>query len=226
MRRVLKAAAIMLVFAASAAAQERYVRPVDDGKKDPTFVEFRNRLIKAAENRDSKFILSILDPKIRLSFGGQAGIADFKEIWKIDAPNSKFWDEFLPVIRNGGTFYTERGSTTRRQFYAPYIFTSFPIDLDAYEYQAILGSAVNLREKPDAASLVIASLSYNVVKIDYDNSIKRPGTDAEYEWFKVETLGGKKGFVRSEYVRGTFDYRAAFNKKQGKWKMTAFIAGD
>ena len=58
-------------------------------------------------------------------------------------------------------------------------------------------------------------------------SFVRDGKDDRiFIWYKIETLGGKKGFVSAEFVRSPIDYRACFEKKNGKWKMTAFVAGD
>jgi hypothetical protein len=207
----------------NATAQERYVRPVDEAKKDASFLAFRTKLIDAARRRDAKYVLSIVDPNIRVSFGLEDGIKDFKKMWKIENPNSKFWDEFLLVLTNGGKF-TREGRNT--DFSAPYTFMNFPDDLDSFDYKAIFGNNVNLRARPDLSAQVVTQLSYNVVKVDYENSVEDKNSEGEYLWLKVETLGGKKGFVKSEFVRGPVDYRAIFEKKSGRWKMTAFIAGD
>ena len=207
------------------AAQERHVKPVDEGKLDPSFAAFRAKLIDAAERRDAKFILSILDPKINLSFGGQQGIADFRSMWKVESGGKEFWAEFLPVIKNGGTFVRENGKRTNL-FYAPYTFNTFPEDLDGFEHFAIFGSKVNLRESPDSESKIIARLSYNVVKHEPDLLGRGGETGKVGGWQKVKTLGGLVGYVRSEYVRSPIDYRAGFEKKRGVWKMVTFIAGD
>ncbi|MEO8649287.1 MAG: SH3 domain-containing protein, partial [Acidobacteriota bacterium] len=212
-------------FAAGTFGQERFVRPVDQAPNDASFLAFRTKLIAAAESRDAKFILSIIDPKIELSFGGDAGLADFKRIWKLNAAKSPFWEVFLPAIRNGGRF--DRDPESRQMiFAAPYTFDGFPEDLDVFEYQAIFGSDVNLRSTPNADAPVAARLSYNIVRVDHDRSVKRKGSDEEFEWYRVETLGGLKGFVKSEFVRSPIDYRAGFQKKRGVWKMIFFIAGD
>ncbi len=63
-----------------------------------------------------KYILSIVDKNIKNGFGGDDGIEEFKEWWKIDDPKSEFWETFLPVITNGGRFVKEEGTTS---FYAP-----------------------------------------------------------------------------------------------------------
>lgn len=212
----------LILFSLSVSAQERFVKPVDEAGKDTSFVQFREKLINAVKKRDSKFVLSIVDKNIKNSFGGNDGIVEFRKQWKITNPKSEFWKEFLTVLTSGGTFDKRR----RNAFYAPYLFTTFPDDIDQFEYQAIFGNNVNLREKPDLNAPIVASLSYNVVKIDYQNSIRSPKNDEEVLWLKIETLGGKKGFVKPEYVRSSIDYRAGFEKKNGKWMMVFFLAGD
>ncbi len=203
-------------------AQERYVKPVDEAKTDASFFAFRTKLIEAAKKRDAKYILSVVDRNIKNSFGGNDGIEEFKKAWKINSPNTDFWNEFLPVITSGGKF-TE-GENNTKLFFAPYSFNSFPDDLDAFSYSVIFGDKVNLRSKTDTNSSVVASLSYNVVEIL--NSVK-PNKNAEkVSWYEIKTLGGKRGFVKAEFVRSPIDFRAGFEKKGGKWKMTVFIAGD
>ena len=197
----------------SLAAQERFVAPVDEAKKDASFLAFRTKLIEAAKKRDAKYVLSVVDPNIKNSFGGNDGIAEFKKFWKLESPTSSFWSEFIPVINNGGSFTeVEYGQI----FFAPYLFNAFPADLDSFEYDAIFGNNVNLRERGDAKAKVIEQLSYNIVKADFKNSIKKPNTENEYEWVKIETLGGKTGFVSRDFVRSPIDLRAGFEKKIGK----------
>jgi hypothetical protein len=202
-------------------AQERYVLPVDEAKKDASFFAFRSKLIEAAKKRDSRFVLSIVDRNIKNSFGGNNGIAEFKKAWKIDSPTSEFWNEFIPVITNGGSFIKEGNG---KLFFAPYTFNSFPENLDAFSHSAIFGNKVSLRSKADTNSPVIANLSYNIVEIlESVNDTKNVGN---ISWYEVKTLGGKRGFVKAEFVRSPIDYRAGFEKKNGKWTMTIFVAGD
>lgn len=226
--KILYSILISLVFLTVAFGQERYVKPFDEAAKDPSFLAFRTKLIAAAEKRDARFILSIIDPKIELSFGGDSGTADFKRIWKVATKGSKFWDVFLPIIKNGGRF--DRVGRKGKSFSAPYTFSGLPEDLDFTEYLMIFGNNVNLRETPKPDSVIVDQLSYNVVKIDEPSSTRtKTGSgenDWEYDWYKVETLGGKKGFVKAEFVRSAIDYRAVFEKKGGVWKMVALIAGD
>jgi hypothetical protein len=203
-------------------AQERFVKPVDEAEKNPSFLAFRKQLIEAVKKRDVKFLLGIVDKNIKNGFGGDDGIENFKKNWKIYNRNSELWKELLTVLNNGGNF--DKNNTNA--FYAPYLFNIFPEDLDAFEYQAIFGNNVNLRAKPDINSSIVASLSYNVVKTDWEKSVKSTTNKNEALWLKIETLGGKKGYVKPEFVRSSIDYRAGFEKIRGKWTMTFFLAGD
>lgn len=212
-------------FSLNGFAQERQVFPVDEGKKDASFVAFRDKFIEAVKKRDVKFLLAVLDRDIKGSFGGDSGIADFKKLWKLDSPNSRLWDELLTVLTNGGTF-SKREGLKNKEFCAPYSFTVFPEDLDGFEYQMIFGSDVNLRDRPDLKSKTVARLSYNVVKVDYENSVADKNREGEYTWLKIKTLGGKTGFVSADFVRSPIDYRGCFEKINGKWTMTFFLAGD
>lgn len=203
-------------------AQERFVKPVDEAEKNASFLAFRTKLIQAVQKRDVKFILSITDKNIKNGFGGDDGIENFKKQWKIYNRNSEFWREFLIVLTHGGTFDKEN----KNSFYAPYLFSTFPEDIDAFEYQAIFGNNVNLRSKPDINSPVVASLSYNIIQTDWESSVKSPTNKNEFLWVKIKTLGGKTGYVKPEFVRSSIDYRAGFDKIRGKWILTFFLAGD
>jgi hypothetical protein len=224
MKNLLIAVLLLSFISIPANAQERFVKPVDEAQLDPSFVAFRKKLIAAAERKDAKYILSIVDPKISNGFGGLDGIANFKKEWKIESRNSEFWSEFLPVIKNGGHFIGE-GRNKLSLFAAPYTFYGFPDDLDGVPNFAIFGSDVNLRKAPSTESEIVAKLSYNIVELveDAENAAE---IQRKSGWFKVKTLGGLTGYVKSELVRADIDYRAGFEKKRGVWKMTFFLAGD
>lgn len=218
----------LLIFCVSGvfSQTERKVMPVDEGKSDASFSAFREKTLAAARRRDARYILSIVDANIRNTFGDSNGSAEFKKMWKLESAQSEFWDEFITVLEHGGAFFKRPGAPKNRIFQAPYTFTEFPEDLDAIEHQCIFGNNVNLRSKPDPSAPVVATLSYNIVKVDFENSVKDENKEDKYLWLKVETLGGKKGFVSAKYVRSPVDYRAVFEKRNGRWKLVVFVAGD
>jgi hypothetical protein len=208
---------ITLVFiSCPAVAQVGKLYPVDEGTKDPTFQEFRGKLIEAAKNRDAKFVLSILDPNIQNGFDGVGGVKEFKEKWKPDNPDSELWGVLIEILSMGGSF-------TKNEFCAPYVYTKFP-EPDPFEHSAIIGEQVRVREQPGLTSPIIASLSYDIVAITDPPTtpIKMDG----HSWIGIKLSNGKTGFVSEQFIRSPIDYRACFTKKNGKWRMNALVAGD
>jgi hypothetical protein len=201
-----------------AMAQVAKLYPVDEGPKDPSFKAFRDKLIEAAKNRDTKFVLSILDPDILNSFGGDGGVGQFKEKWKPDNPNSELWGVLLGVLSIGGSF-----DPKTKDFCAPYVFSNFP-ELDGFEHSAIIGEQVRVREQPGLTSPIIASLSYDIVALP-DRPVKPIKMDGT-SWIAIKLSNGKTGFVSEQFIRSPIDYRACFSKKNGKWRMNTLVAGD
>jgi hypothetical protein len=202
------------------AAQSRKLPPVDEGKLDPSFKAFRDRLLAAARKRDETVLYESLDPKITNSFGGDGGVTEFKEHWKMRQGQTKLWDELTTILSMGGSFATVAGV---KSFCAPYVYSNFPDDLDAYDYAAITGTGVRVRAQPRLNALIVTNLSYDIVQLDRETAAS--GVDNS-GWVKIIAPNGKKGYVSSQYIRSPIDYRACFEKKRGKWLMTALVAGD
>jgi hypothetical protein len=90
------------------------LRPSDEGQQDPSFHAFRQKLLEAISRKDAKFLLSIVDPNIQISFGGEEGIQAFREVWKPEDVNSKAWNTLAQLFRLGGTF-----GESKNEFWAP-----------------------------------------------------------------------------------------------------------
>jgi hypothetical protein len=200
--------------------------PVDEGDRDPTFLIFRQRLLEAVKKRDAKYIRTILDPHITNTFGGDGGIDEFFERWKPESKETGLWEELTTILTLGGSFQ-EQGKPI---FCAPYVFSrwdsieSYLTDTEA-SYAAIIGDGVKLRSAANNSSEVKAELHYDVVKLDYKNSVREPLKE-KYAWLNVVTLAGERGYVSARFVRDPLDYRACFEKSGETWYMTHFVAGD
>ncbi len=91
-------------------------------------------------------------------------------------------------------------------------------------------------------AILLASINVSAQKERQVFSVDEGKTDASFKSFRgklIEAvrkrdvkyvvgilLGGKKGYVSVKFVRSPIDYRACFEKKNGKWKMNTFVAGD
>ncbi len=188
--------------------------PVDEIPRCAGAAAFRSDLIDAVTRRDVYTIRSILVPEIKLSFGGDDGIAAFEALWNLEAPGSRFWDTMGSLLAGGGSVGPDCLSFT-----APYVFTEWPSEYDAFGDAAILGKGVRLRSAPSLSAPVLKALSYDIVHL-------RASDESHSGWARVETLEGAKGDVSKRYLRSQIDYRAFFEYREGSWRLTTFVAGD
>ena len=186
------------------------LRPVDEAKRDPSFVSFRAQLAKAIRTRNVDYLMDHVAPDVRVSFGDDGGKADFVRQWRPSA-KSKVWAELAPVVRLGGAW---QGKT----FWAPYVYAKWPEKYDPFTYLAVVEPNEKLRKGPGGPP--IASAGYALVKPApiRDNRGK--------DWLRVSLVGGPAGYIRAAALRRSIDYRAAFEKRKGTWMITAFVAGD
>jgi hypothetical protein len=213
---------LVAVAALTANARPRILYPVDEGARDASFKAFRDRFIEAVKQRNTRFVLTVLHSEVHLSFGGHSGVKDFREMWKPDSPDTELWKELATILSLGGTFSTSEG---RKTFWAPYTFSTFPDDLDAFEYAPIIGSNVRVRSGPSENADIISHLSYHIVRATF------PAPDSSDSgtsrgWVRVNLLDGRNGYVAERYVRSPLDYRLGFERIGRKWLITAFVAGD
>jgi hypothetical protein len=92
------------------------VLPVDQAVRDPGFFAFRARLQRAIAARDTTALLAVLDPSIKLSFGGDGGPERFREMWL--EPNSRrrgldVWTRLAEVLALGGRFWNDSSFVAR-----------------------------------------------------------------------------------------------------------------
>jgi hypothetical protein len=183
--------------------------PVDEAPTNPGFLAYRAQLRTAVERRDIDALIEAADPGIRLGFDGSGGRdALRKEI----SERPELWDELRVVLANGGRF------STPASFAAPYVYASWPDPFDSFECAAVTGRNVRLRSAPGFDAAILASVSYAIVRV-VDRKDGEP-------WSRVRLGNGRAGYMWHAYVRSPVDYRALFNLIDGRWRMTAFVAGD
>ena len=211
---VLLGAAILAGGSPSLAAQELRVLPVDEAAQDPGFFAFRARLQRTIAERDTAALLAVVHPEIKLSFGDDYGIERFRETWLAE-PEPSIWAELGTVLALGGRFYDD--ST----FAAPYTYTDSPDEADPFEALIALGDSVPLYAAPDDHADIVGILSFDVVRHAWD----APGLVPE-GWVAVRLRDGTVAYATLATVRSPIYYRAIFDRREGRWRMNIFIAGD
>jgi hypothetical protein len=205
---------ISLLISGNVAAAE--LLPIDEAYKDPSFFNFRQQLLISISNKDKSFLLTILSPTILNSYGGNGGPREFIEKWGlVNAPTSPVWNELQWILNHGGSY-------SIGIFCAPYVYSAWPHKYDPFEYYvAVIRKGVPLRSLPVQDSKVIKKLDYSIVKV-LDHRYWDKGKD-ELIHVQHENL---EGYVSHFELRSPTDYRACFEKLNGKWFLTSLVAGD
>ena len=186
--------------------------PVDTCASAPGFAAFREKLLDVIARRDVPGLLALTDENVQLSFGGDGGHADMKRIWDLDHPSqSRIWPKLGEALGLGCVMTEERIAV------APSMAHSLPDRFDAFDSVVVVKRAI-LRTAPNTTAPAIGTLDWDIV-----TAVDGINPDG---WTRIRTQSGHIGFVRSSTVRSPIDYRALFERRDGAWRMTAFVAGD
>lgn len=190
--------------ATSTATEGPKLMPADEAKKDPSLVAYREKLLDAVRRHDVDAVIASADPNIRTSFGEGGGSGVLRRM--LESPER--WRDLEQILTLGGSF-------RQRTFWAPYVYSAWPESQDAFTSVAVIAENVPLRSSATGPN--VAMLSYDIVQ--------RVG-DPKDGWQEVKLSDGRTGFVESKFLRSPIGYRAAFDKEDGHWRMTALVAGD
>lgn len=157
-----------------------------------------------------------MHPDIKNSFGGNDGLEQFKTIWRIDQPDSTFWKEFGAVLSLGGSF------DNAGDFTAPYTFSRWPDDIDAFDNVAVIGANVRIRTLPRTDGQIVRHVSHVILRLATEPP-SQTGTGDEWTAVRID---GKKGYIATRFVRSPIDYRAKFHYVDSRWWLVFFLAGD
>jgi hypothetical protein len=184
--------------------------PVDQCQGDRAFSEFRRTLMTAVADRNMESLLKLMSDDVRVSFGGGVGKEEFRRYWARHASESKdLWSELANALKLGCGMKSEA-----RVF--PSMFAQAD-DLDEYETRIALPGA-RLRRTPSMRGAIVGRLSWHVLQLD--------GLWTGGEWIPVRLRDGRRGYVHKTAARSPIDYRLVAHKRDGRWLITAFVAGD
>ena len=188
------------------------VPPIDECGSDPAFVEYRTKLTEAVGRKDASALQALVATDVLVDLGGGTTWAAFTREWKLDQPEeSALWVELGKVIQLGCEELNDLrimpGNFSRLGEFEDALPTYFAIETGAA-----------LRSQPDDSAPIVAALDSHLL---FENIEAAPDG-----WLNARLSDGRSGFVRLSAVRSAIDYRAGFEKRDGRWKMTSFVAGD
>ncbi len=196
---------------------------VDRGADKPDFARYRINLLKVIGRRDAQALKACLSPQIQYSFGlGKPGVAGFYSVWKPAEAKSELWKKLAFVVGNGGSF------DKQGEFTAPSWYANWPEGKDESEWGVVAETSVKVYFEPTESSKQLPEIGKCWVHLNYNGNTQMDsnftGIDLPKSMqnpYKVESA-----FVKADRVHHLLGYRASFARRQGRWEMTSFIAGD
>jgi hypothetical protein len=212
-RATLLASALFGAASGAQAAPAKQFPPRDECLSIDGYFDLRQKFEDTVKRRDAKALLAMVSPTISWSFGGEGGKADFAKNWKLETGKaSPIWAELDKIVRLG-CFNQGSDNPTMPHFFGQDTGAQSPGGT-----ALVLGPAVNLRAQPTTASASLRKINWEVV-----TTLE---TSPDGKWTKVRDAEGKTGYIRNDYLRDDLDYRIGFERKDGGWVISFFVAGD
>ena len=189
--------------------------PVEQCRGDAEFSRVRQQVQKAVDKRDLQSLIALMSQDVRVTFGGQSGPERFSDFWTAsDQDQELLWSKLASALRLGCAQAVDGEGKPYRAIPAMFVTGD---GLDGFSTWASLPGAV-LRAKPDGKAAARMRLpSWTVLsEVEHDGG----------SWIEVRTPKGRSGYVSTDEVRSLLDYRLVFGRRDGQWRITAFIAGD
>lgn len=201
-----------MIAAALAAATPAQLPPVDRCRDDAGFSQFRSALEDAVTRKDPAALRRLVADDVRSSFGGDGSWDEFASTWALNQPQkSALWKEMQEVMALGCAKTGDGG----RVF--PGLFDDLGDDADPFELVVIRPGA-GLRAAPDKNASAAATRDWASAIALADR-----GPDG---WVRVQVPDGDSGWVETDLAISPLDYRLVSELRDGRWQVTAFVAGD
>jgi hypothetical protein len=187
---------------------------------DAAFRSWREHALVALARRDTAFLYGILSPVIKIGFGPEGGIDDFRTMWKTDSPSSAVWATLTRVLRMGGQ------RTSDSTFTAPYVYAFWPDSLDAFVHVAVTGTDAVVRVRPDERADALGTATHSILRLLAWSGVPTEPSTPDTSWARVELPDKRPGWVRWADVFSPVSWRAAFIRRGDRWIMLMLVAGD
>lgn len=186
--------------------------PQDECTREPGFAAFRKTLVSAIRARDAQALAALAAPDIRLDYGGGSGTEELKR--RLGSTDGPLWQELDAILPLGCAMQSGLAAM-------PWVFWNVPDRIDSYSAMLVLGDDTPLLDKAGGTGArTIETIGWGIVGID------PLGFDPKARFTRVTLNAGTKGWVATASLRSLLDYRLIAEPRGGRWRITAFIAGD
>lgn len=202
-------------------AQELRFSPIDDNGADMRWLQYRNQLLQALEERNRSAVLAAIDSNVDNGPDHKRGIDELRRRWDFHDDKSPFFDELRKSMELGGAYVKDEKGNAR--FCAPYVAAKWPTTLDPFAHGAIVSADALVKTEPSSEARTLATLHHDVVRVeDWEVPDKTPGFPQK--WTRIRVRGGL-GYVPEQQIRSPIEHMACFAQHGGAWRLISFTAG-
>lgn len=205
-------AAAALACATQASAEHLY--PRDECATIEGADAFRMGMVTAVANRNLELLRPHISDDILLDFGGGSGWEELatrleeRELWLA-------LDEVLSL----GCAANDTSESGEEGFSMPWVWNQDTGAEDPFNSLLAKGWKVPMRTEGRADAPLVRHLNWEMVELAQD-------WQGDEEYLRVRTRKGEEGYVAMRELRHELDYRMIVERREGRWQVTAFIAGD
>jgi hypothetical protein len=191
------------------------LRPVERCSGDAEFSQTRRQLERAVARRDVDGLISLMSDDVRFTFGAAGGREGFRALWAA-APQDRaaLWKELGQAMQLGCAKAIDSQGREYRAMPAMFVTGG---ELDGFS-SWVARPGATLRSKPNGRASVNMHLPAWTVLDDVEHD--------GGAWIEAHTPKGRRGYILIEQARSLIDYRIVFGRRDGRWRITAFVAGD
>jgi hypothetical protein len=171
---------------------------------------FRRQLAEAVEKRDTDALVGLAAADIKLDFGGSTGSEELRK--RLNDKSWDLWNELDALMELGCSANAQGGITM------PWYFDQNLGNVDAFTGWLVTGENVPVLAGPDASSPQVATVSWDLVELTT--------LDPERAYQQVQLRDSEVGFIATSKLRSVIGYRLIASSRNGRWRITSFVAGD
>ncbi|HWK42179.1 MAG TPA: hypothetical protein VNR60_09625 [Croceibacterium sp.] len=172
--------------------------------------DFRAQLADAVKRRDADAFAALAAQDIKLDFGGGASSAELRK--RLEDKSWDLWNELDELMALGCSANAQGGITI------PWFFDQDLGRINPVSGWLVTGERVPVLSAPDPDSAEVATISWSVVELT--------ALDPERDYQQVQLSDKQQGFIATDKLRSVIDYRLIASSRNGRWRITSFVAGD
>jgi hypothetical protein len=171
---------------------------------------FRRQLAAAIEARDEDVLAALAAEDVKLDFGGGAGRAELRK--RLADKSTGLWTQLDALMKLGCSANDQGGITI------PWYFDQDIGEADPFETWLVTGEDVPVLAGPGADDKTVGTVSWDLVQV--------ASLDPEEPRQQIELPDGTTGYIATDKLRSLIDYRLSAMSRNGRWRITSFLAGD